>query len=142
MRPQIAALTCVLAAGGCQTPPPDVRVPDHQRVVMHPGDATVSAVGTPFYLAFKTAFCAASVAIAAPVAAIAAMSESRSAPQARRDLGDGVAQNCGPPYVLSPFRVVSIEPLPAEPTSPPLAAAPEELPAPAAGGPTELLGPR
>jgi hypothetical protein len=102
----------------------------------------VSAVGTPFYLAFKTAFCAASVAIAAPVAAVAAMSESPFAPQARQDLGDGVAQNCGPPYVLSPYRVVSIEPLPAERTSPPLAALPEELPAPAAGGPTELLGSR
>jgi hypothetical protein len=135
MRSWIVALSCLMAVGGCQTPPPDSGAPGERRLVMHPGDAAVSAVGTPFYLVFKGAVCVASVAIAAPVAAIAAMSESRHAPVARRELGDGIAQNCGPPYVLSPYRVVSSEPLPAL-TSPPLAAAPD-----AAGPPTELLAP-
>jgi hypothetical protein len=139
MRSWIVAFCCLMAVGGCQTPPPDTGAPGERRVVMHPGDAAVSAVGTPFYLVFKSAVCVASVAIAAPVAAIAAMSESPHAPVAREELGDGIAQNCGPPYVLSPYRVVSSEPLP-ELTSPPLAAAPEALP-PAAGPPTELLAP-
>ena len=43
---------------------------------------------------------------------LAALSESRFAPEIRRDLGDGVNQNCGPPYVLSPYRVVSVDPVP------------------------------
>jgi hypothetical protein len=131
MRPWIALIACATAVAGCQTPPPETAAPGHRTVAVHPGDAAVSAVGTPFFLVFKGAFCAASLAIAAPVAAIAAMSESSYAPAARRDLGDGVAQNCGPPYVLSPYRVVSTEPVTAQ----------SELSAPATGGPTELLGP-
>ena len=79
------------------------------------------------------------------MAGIAALSESRFASEARRDLGDGVSQNCGPPYALSPYRTVPVNTLPevsADPEAlqePPPAPAPEELPAPAAGGPVELL---
>lgn len=120
---------------------------------MHPGDAALSAVGTPFYLVFKSVFCVAIAAIAAPVAGIAALSESRFASEARRDLGDGVNQNCGPPYVLSPYRTVPVGSVPevaqgpatlqesrlAAAPEPPAVPTPEELPAPAAGGPIELL---
>jgi hypothetical protein len=144
MRPWIPALACVMAAGGCQTSPPDAAARGEERVVAHRGDAIVAAAGTPFYLAFKTAFCAASVAIAAPVAALAAMSESRFAPGARRDLGDGVSQNCGPPYVLSPYEVASAAPAYGQ-VPPPLAAEPgelDELPPPATGAPIELLEPQ
>lgn len=70
---------------------------------MHPGDAALSAVGTPFYLVFKSVFCVAIAAIAAPVAGIAALSESRFASEARRDLGDGVDQNCGPRTPSAPI---------------------------------------
>jgi hypothetical protein len=95
----------------------------------------------------------ASVAIAAPVASLAALSESRFAPESRRELGDGVNQNCGPPYVLSPYRTVPAasapevskgpealqeSPLAAAP-EPPVVPTPEEPPAPAAGGPIKLL---
>jgi hypothetical protein len=154
MRHWLSALACIVTLGGCQTPPaPAPTEPTTQRTVLHPGDAALSAVGTPFYLVFKSVFCVASVAIAAPVAGIAALSESRFASEARRDLGDGVSQNCGPPYALSPYRTVPVEAVPevsADPEAlhePPLAAAlepppapaPEELPAPAAGGPVELL---
>jgi hypothetical protein len=154
MRHWLSTLACVITLGGCQTsPPPDPAEPSTYRTVVHPGDAELSAVGTPFYLVFKSVFCVASVAIAAPVAGIAALSESRFAPEARRDLGDGVSQNCGPPYVLSPYRIVPVDSVPeisAGPEAlqePPLAAAPEppqvpapeEVPAPAAGGPIELL---
>lgn len=111
MRLWLAVLGCAMAIGGCQTPAPEPTAPGNHTVV-HPGDAAVSVVGTPFYLVFKSVACVASVAITAPVAGVAALSESRLAPEVRRGLGDGVNQNCGPPYVLSPYRVVSVAPPP------------------------------
>jgi hypothetical protein len=93
-------------------------------------------VGTPFYLVFKSVACVASVAIAAPMAGLAALSESPFAPEVRRELGDGVNQNCGPPYALSPYRVVSVPPppdgpkpsSPGQPTHPPTSV--PDVPAP------------
>ena len=108
MRVWLAVLGCAIPIGGCQTPAAEPTDPGNHTVV-HPGDAAISVVGTPFYLVFKSVVCVASVAIAAPVAGLAALSESPIAPETRRDLGDGVSQNCGPPYVLSPYRVVSVE---------------------------------
>jgi hypothetical protein len=104
--------------------------------VIHPGNAAVSVLGTPFYLAFKGATCAASAAIAVPVAGIAASSNSHFAPEIQRGLGDGINQNCGPPYVLSPYREVSVKPTsqvpetpaPGPPPAPPLAS--PDIPAP------------
>jgi hypothetical protein len=127
MRRWLAVLGCAIVIGGCQTPLPEPTHPRDHTVVIHPGDAAVSVVGTPFYLAFKTVVCMASVAIAAPVAGLAALSESRFAPEIRRDLGDGVNQNCGPPYVLSPYRVVSVDPTP-EVTKTPAPGLRSELP--------------
>jgi hypothetical protein len=150
---RLSALVCALVVDGCQpSTPPAPTKPTTHKTVIHPGDAGLSVVGTPFYLVFKSVFCVASVAIAAPLAGIAALSESRFAPEARRDLADGVSQNCGPPYVLSPYRTGSVNAGPegsagpkASPT-PPSAAAPEppavstpEEPASPAGGPVELL---
>jgi hypothetical protein len=149
-----SALGCAIVAGGCQmSPPPEPTGRGNHTAVVHPGDAAVSVVGTPFYLVFKSVVCVASVAIAAPVAGIAALSESRFALEARRELGDGVNQNCGPPYVLSPYRTVpassvpEVSKAPEALQEPPVAAAPEpllvpmpeELPAPVAGGPIKLL---
>ena len=71
--------------------------------MLHPGDAVVSALGTPFYLAFKSVTCVVSAAIAAPVAGIAALSDSHFAPEIRRGLGDGINENCGPPYGAQPL---------------------------------------
>src|SRR5918996_729704 len=147
MRRTVFVLIGSLALCGCQTAPRD-EMSTRESATVHPGDAVVSAVATPFYLVFKSVVCVASVAIAAPVAGIAALSESRFALEARRDLGDGVNQNCGPPYVLSPYRTVPAasapevskgrealqeSPLAAAP-EPPVVPKPEELPAPAAGG--------
>lgn len=67
----------------------------------HAGQWAVAIIGTPVYLAFKTAVCGATLAIAAPAAAVGALSYSPHAPDVD-ELGDGVAWNCGPPYVLSP----------------------------------------
>jgi hypothetical protein len=113
VRRWLSALGCAIAVGGCQTsPPPEPIERGNHTAVVHPGDAALSVVGTPFYLVFKSVVCVASVAIAAPVAGIAALSESRFASEARRDLGDGVSQNCGPPYVLSPYRAVPVDAVP------------------------------
>jgi hypothetical protein len=154
MRHWFSALGCAVAVASCQTSrPPEATEPSASWTAVHPGDAALSVVGTPFYLVFKSVVCVASVAIAAPVAGIAALSESRFAPEVQRDLGDGVRQNCGPPYALSPYRTVPIDSGPevsAGPQAlqePPLAAAPDlpaapapdEVPAPAAGGPVQLL---
>lgn len=135
MRLWLALLGCAIALGGCQTPAPEPIDPDNHTVA-HPGDAAVSVVGTPFYFVFKSVACVASVAIAAPMAGLAALSESPSAPEVRRGLGDGVNQNCGPPYVLSPYRVVSVAPppdrsklsSPGQPTRPPTSV--PDVPAP------------
>jgi hypothetical protein len=108
VRQSMVALFCALSLGGCQTRPAAEHT-DHE-VVVHPGDAMVSAVGTPFYVAFKSVVCLASAVIAVPAAAILTASESPVAPDARRELGDGIRQNCGPPYVLSPYREVAATP--------------------------------
>jgi hypothetical protein len=82
MRHWLAVLGCAIAIGGCQTPAPEPTDPDSHTVV-HPGDAAVSVVGTPFYLVFKSVACVASVAISAPLAGLAALSESPFAPEVK-----------------------------------------------------------
>lgn len=67
----------------------------------HAGQWAVAAIGTPFYLAFKTAVCGATLVVAAPAAAALAIADSPYG-MGMDELGDGVASNCGPPYVLSP----------------------------------------
>ena len=68
---------------------------DHQKP--DAGQWAVAVIGTPFYLAFKTAACGVSLVVAAPAAAVSAL-----AGRPYGTLGDGIAANCGPPYVLSP----------------------------------------
>lgn len=68
---------------------------DHQEPNV--GQWTVAVIGTPFYLAFKTAACGVSLVVAAPAAAVSAL-----AGRSYGMLEDGIAANCGPPYVLSP----------------------------------------
>jgi hypothetical protein len=66
------------------------------------GGTFLSIVGTPFLIAFKIPFCVASVAIAAPLAGVAALSPDEDSRRTQQALGAGLAQNCGPPYVVSP----------------------------------------
>ncbi|HET6520355.1 MAG TPA: hypothetical protein VFG47_11165, partial [Geminicoccaceae bacterium] len=63
----------------------------------------VGVLGTPIFLALKGAACVASVVVAAPIAAGAGRGGAgyRGA-EVRRELGEGVGWNCGPPYVLTP----------------------------------------
>lgn len=61
----------------------------------------VAIVGTPFALGIKTVVCAATLVVSAPIAGILALGVDPSG-EGYEALGDGVAQNCGPPYVVSP----------------------------------------
>ena len=118
MHTPLVSLCLVAALGGCGTAPTHSTSPSDQTAVVHPGDTVTSVLGTPFYLAFKSVTCAVSAAIAAPVAGIAALSESYFAPAIQRGLGDGINQNCGPPYVLSPYREVTVKPTADVPETP------------------------
>jgi hypothetical protein len=67
-----------------------------------PAGWAVSIVGTPFALAFKSAVCAASLVIAAPIAGLLVLDPDPFS-EGQRLLGDGIASNCGPPWVVSPY---------------------------------------
>jgi hypothetical protein len=65
------------------------------------GDAVVTAVATPILLAVKIPICATTVAIAAPVGGVGALSPNRRE-WVQRELAEGVDHNCGPPYAVVP----------------------------------------
>lgn len=66
------------------------------------GNNLAAMIGTPVYLALKGPFCVATVAIAAPLAGLSGFAPSAEAQELRSGLDDGIAENCGPPYVLAP----------------------------------------
>ena len=67
-------------------------------------EATVlSAIGTPFLIAFKIPLCVATVLVAGPASGAAAVIPPEDNPDqgiARQVLADGLRDNCGPPYVV------------------------------------------
>ncbi len=63
-----------------------------------PSDWALAIVGTPFVFAFRTVVCAATAVVAGPTAGLLAFSEEREAGLAY--LRYGLAENCGPPYVV------------------------------------------
>lgn len=143
MRIMLGALALVLAGCATSEPPPVVAVADDPAVtgdpamavryepVVHPGDAVVSAVSAPFLIVFRGVVCAASVVVAAPTAALVSLSEPRLIGPTTASLGDGLAANCGPPYVLSPYRYV-----PVAAAVPPAGPVPHGGPVPPAPGDT------
>lgn len=61
-------------------------------------DVALTVVSAPFVFAFRVAVCAASAVVAGPTAAVFAVSDN---PRGGFDyLRDGLAYNCGPPYVV------------------------------------------
>jgi hypothetical protein len=64
------------------------------------GAGAASVIGTPFLVAFKLPVCVVTVALAAPLAGATGLADSDESREIRRDLDQGVAQNCGPPYAL------------------------------------------
>ena len=95
------AMACAVAAalGGCAHqaatsagPPPD-------------GGASALAIfGTPFLIVAKLPVCIVTIAMAAPVGAVSELSDPATpfGHELRQGLSDGIAQNCGPPYVVAP----------------------------------------
>jgi hypothetical protein len=118
---KIPILTLALALAACASsapPPPPATgpvpltpsppapgaqpVPLTARPGPSPAGWAVSIIGTPFALAFKTAVCAASVVIAAPIAGLLVLDPDPYS-EGHEILGAGLANNCGPPYVISPY---------------------------------------
>lgn len=87
----LECLVAFLLLTGCAEPP------------LPPPVSVVSAIGTPFLIAFKVPACLATLAIAGPAAAVqqlAAPNEDGLQPDIRPALDAGIGQNCGPPYVV------------------------------------------
>lgn len=103
----ILALVMALAACATSTALPpatgEVAAPASTRPSPSAAGWAVSIVGTPFALAFKGAVCAASLVIAAPIAGLLVLDPDPSSAAGQEILGDGIANNCGPPWVVSPF---------------------------------------
>ena len=98
-------LALALAACASATPPPEAAagpVPEVAEPRATPAGWAISVVGTPFALGFKTVVCAASLVVAGPIAGVLVLSPYPS-DQGLEILGDGIASNCGPPYVVSPY---------------------------------------
>ena len=101
MRTTSLAAVLVLALSGCA---------NHDA---GSGDfGAVSVVGTPILIGLKVGACAATLAIAAPVTAFAMLARPSSElgavnsdfdynVQIRDEIDAGLAQNCGPPYVVT-----------------------------------------
>jgi hypothetical protein len=95
-RARFGFLALALFLGGCAAPPPP---PPAEPV------SPVSAIGTPFLIAFKIPACLATVVIAGPAAALqqmAAPGEDGLQPDIRPALDAGLDANCGPPYYVLP----------------------------------------
>jgi hypothetical protein len=91
MKKQAIAAVLVLTTAGCASPAP----PDQQQ-------SAISALGTPFLIAFKIPVCAVTMVLAAPLAGATGLVPTYDAFAIRADLDESVRQNCGPPYVLAP----------------------------------------
>ena len=93
---RLGFLAFALLLAGCAAPPAP---PQTQPV------SPVSVIGTPFLIAFKIPACVATMAIAAPAAALqqlAAPGEDGLQPDIRPALDGGIYANCGPPYYVLP----------------------------------------
>jgi hypothetical protein len=68
------------------------------------GDNTLAAFGSPLLVLAKVPVCIATIVVAAPVGAVSELSDPATpfGHDLRQGLSDGIAQNCGPPYVVAP----------------------------------------
>jgi hypothetical protein len=97
-RSAILMTILTIMLGACSSPPSAL----DGTTAAHPSASSVvlSALGTPFLLAFKIPVCTATLIVAAPAAGASETVESGAI--GRKILADGVASNCGPPYLLTP----------------------------------------
>jgi hypothetical protein len=66
------------------------------------GGTVAAVVGTPFLMALKIPACAASLPVVGVMAGLTQLSADPDGPATRRELGYGLASNCGPPYWVEP----------------------------------------
>jgi hypothetical protein len=93
-----AACLLTMMLGACSSPPSTL---DGATAAQPSASSVVlSVLGTPFLIAAKIPVCTATLIVAAPVAG--ASETVASGAKARQILADGVASNCGPPYLLTP----------------------------------------
>lgn len=93
-----SAILLTMMLGACSSPP---SAPDGANAAQPSASSVVlSVLGTPFLIAAKIPICTATLIIAAPAAGASESVESGA--KARQILADGVASNCGPPYLLTP----------------------------------------
>jgi hypothetical protein len=102
MRAIAVATPLMLGLAGCVSAPNEQAVPSSAPGA---GATFLSIIGTPFLLAFKIPVCVASAVVAAPLAGASALAGEESARYTGQILANGLAQNCGPPYVLTPQSV-------------------------------------
>ena len=98
MRRMVTAGLMAAALGGC------VQQEGATTRSLDGGATALATFGTPFLIAAKVPVCIVTIAMAAPVGAVSELSDPATpfGYEVRRDLSDGIAQNCGPPYVVAP----------------------------------------
>ncbi len=66
-----------------------------------PDGGALRAIATPVYAAFKAVGCVATAALAAPGAAVLAMTDRPDKARLTGELEQGLAHNCGGPWTLA-----------------------------------------
>jgi hypothetical protein len=68
------------------------------------GENVLAAFGSPLLAIAKVPVCVVTIVMAAPVGAVSELSDPATpfGHDLRQGLSDGIAQNCGPPYVVAP----------------------------------------
>jgi hypothetical protein len=94
----ISAAILVAMLGACAQAPGD------GSTQIDGGAAVLTAIGTPFLIAAKVPLCALTLAVAGPVGATASLVPPTDplGHDVRQGLADGIDQNCGPPYAVTP----------------------------------------
>ena len=95
---RLGMILLLTALAACSTPtnPPDAAGNPQPT----PSTVVLSAIGTPFLLAFKIPICALTLAVVAPAAG--ASEAVTDGAKARQVFADGLTSNCGPPYLVTP----------------------------------------
>jgi hypothetical protein len=94
----VMAGTLALALAACAAQPQGAATqPDA-------GTAILAAVGEPFLIIAKVPVCALTLVAAGPIGAVAQVTDPANplGHDIRQSLADGIDQNCGPPYYVSP----------------------------------------
>jgi len=85
-------------------PPPPPPPPAAAVTAQRSGPSFLSIVGTPFLIIFKIPVCLVTAVVAAPLAGLSELPSTANTEglDMRNQLENGLAQNCGPPWTISP----------------------------------------